>query len=131
MATACRARVGVVRRPKAGSTKEALAKAFGGLATSRTRSKKGVGLLYSGKAADACRSAWRCIGQRQRQLTRVPSEIYPVAMLDGQALYNANKFDDAAVAFLAALKQRPSDAAARKYRAEALTKAGKPEAGGR
>jgi len=60
--------------------------------------------------------------QRQRQLMRVPSEIYPAAMLDGQALFRANKFDDSAVAYLAALKQRPSDRAARKYRAEALTK---------
>ena len=43
----------------------------------------------------------------------------------------ANKFDDSAVAWLAALKQRPSDEVARKHRAEALTRAGKPEAAGR
>jgi cytochrome c-type biogenesis protein CcmH/NrfG len=52
-------------------------------------------------------------------------------MLYGQALYRANKFDDAAVAWLTALQQRPSDEMAHKHRAEALTKAGKPEATGR
>jgi uncharacterized protein HemY len=88
-------------------------------------------LLYSGEAADAADQLAAALKQRQRQLTRVPSEIYSLAMLYGQALYRANKFDDSAVAFLMALRQRPSDEAARKYRAEALTRAGKPEAAGR
>ena len=70
----------------------------------------------------------RALKERERRLTRVPSEIYPAAMLYGKALFGAGKYDDAAVAFLKALKQRPSDAAARRSRSEALIKAGKPEA---
>ena len=116
---------------KAGFAPEALATAFAGLVTSQDPFEKGVGLLYAGKFADAAESLGVALRQRQRQLTRVPSEIYPVAMLDGQALYKANKFDDSAVAYLAALKQRPSDEAAREHRADALTKAGKPEAAAR
>jgi len=89
---------------------------------------KGVALLAGGKSADALEPLNRALKERERQLTRVPSEIYPAAMLYGKALMGANKFDDAALAFLKALKQRPSDPAARQSRAEALIKAGKPEA---
>jgi hypothetical protein len=116
---------------RTGLTSEMLTKGFSGLATSADPFEKGLGLLYAGKAADAAEQLSVALRQRQRQLTRVPSEIYPVAILDGLALYRANKFDDAAVAFLSALKQRPSDQWALKYRSEALTKAGKPEAAGR
>jgi hypothetical protein len=116
---------------KTGLAPDELTKAFAGLVTSADPFEKGVGLLYTGKAADAAESLGMALRQRQRQLTRVPSEIYPLAMLDGLALAKANKFDDSAVAYLIALKQRPSDEGARTYRAEALTKAGKPEAGGR
>jgi len=116
---------------KTGFSAESLAKAFAGLALSADPFEKGVGLLYAGKFAEAAEQLGLALKQRQRQLTRLPSEIYPAAMLDGQALYRANKFDDSAVAYLAALKQRPSDELARKHRAEALTKAGKPEAAGR
>jgi hypothetical protein len=116
---------------RTGFAPEALVKAFAGLVTSADPFEKGVGLLFAGQAADAAESLGVALRQRQRQLTRVPSEIYPVAMLDGMALYKANKFDDSAVAFLSALKQRPSDEGARRYRAEALTKAGKAEAVGR
>jgi hypothetical protein len=119
------------RAGKTGFTRESLAKAFGGLVTSMDPFEKGIGLLYAGKYPDAAGQLAIALKQRQRQLTRVPSEIYPAAMLYGQALYGANKFDDAAVAWLTALKQRPSDEMARMRRAEALTKAGKPEATGR
>jgi hypothetical protein len=119
------------RAGKTGFTRESLAKAFAGLVTSMDPFEKGIGLLYAGKYADAAGQLAIALKQRQRQLTRVPSEIYPAAMLYGQALYGANKFDDAAVAGLTALKQRPSDEMARMRRAEALTKAGKPEATGR
>jgi hypothetical protein len=105
-----------------------LASAFAVLATSEDPFEKGVGLLYAGKAADAAEALGLALKQRQQQLTRVPSEIYPAAMLDGLALFRAGKFDASAVAYLAALKERPSDEAARKARGEALTKAGKPEA---
>jgi tetratricopeptide (TPR) repeat protein len=91
---------------------------------------KGVGLLAAGKAAEAIDPLGRALRERERQLTRIPSEIYPAAMLYGKALFAAGKFDDAAVAFIKALKQRPSDPAPRKARAEALIKAGKPEAAG-
>jgi hypothetical protein len=108
-----------------------LATAFAGLATSEDPFEKGVGLLYAGKVAEAGEALSLALRQRQRQLTRVPSEIYPAAMLDGLALFKAGKFDAAAVAYLAALKERPSDEVARRDRAEALTRAGKPEAAGR
>ena len=113
---------------KTGIPQDSLAKAFAGLAESSDPFEKGVGLLYAGKYADAADQLAIALKQRQRQLTRVPSEIYAVSLLYGQALYRANQFDDAAVAFLAALKQRPSDEAARRYRSDALVKAGKPEA---
>jgi len=116
---------------KTGFASDALVKAFASLVTSADPFEKGVGLLYAGKAADAAESLGIALRQRQRQLTRVPSEIYPLAMLDGLALFKANKFDDSAVAYLIALKQRPSDEGARRCRADALTKAGKPEAAGR
>jgi hypothetical protein len=114
-----------------GFAPHSLAKAFSGLVTSADPFEKGVGLLYAGEYADAAGQLGIALKQRQRQLTRVPSEIYPLAMLHGLSLYRATKFDDAAVAFLAALQQRPSDEAARKHRAEALIRAGKPEAAGR
>jgi tetratricopeptide (TPR) repeat protein len=116
---------------KTGFTQDSLAKAFAGLETSEDPFEKGIGLLYTGKYAFAAGQLAIALKQRQRQLTRVPSEIYPAAMLYGQALFRANKFDDAAVAWLTALKERPSDEIARKHRAEALTKAGKPEAAAR
>ena len=85
-------------------------------------------LLYENKPADAVEPLARALRERERQLTRIPSEIYPAAMLYGRALFGANQFDDAAVAYLKAMNQRPSGAAARKARAEALIRAGKPEA---
>lgn len=89
---------------------------------------KGVALLYSKKAADAVEPLGKALRERERVLTRIPSEIYPAAMLYGRALFEAGKFDDAALAYLKASKLRPSDMAPKKARAEALTKAGKPEA---
>jgi hypothetical protein len=89
---------------------------------------KGIGLLAANRPVDALEPLGRALKERERQLTRVPSEIYPAAMLYGKALFGAGKFDDAAVAFLKAMKQRPSDPIARKARGEALVKAGKPEA---
>ena len=83
--------------------------------------------LYAGKPAEAADQFAIALKQRQRQLTRLPSEIYPVAMLYGKALYRMNKFDDAAVAFMTALKQRPSDEMARTSRADALIKANKAD----
>jgi predicted TPR repeat methyltransferase len=88
-------------------------------------------MLYAGKFADAAPSLSIALRERQRQLTRVPSDIYPAAMLAGLALTRAGKFDEAAVAYLAAVKQRPSDERAAKLRDEALIKAGKPEAAGK
>jgi tetratricopeptide (TPR) repeat protein len=106
----------------------ALAKAIADLAGSDDVFAKGVGALYARKAADAVDPLARALRERERQLTRVPSEIYPAAMLYGRALFEAGKFDDAAVVWLKAMNQRPSDQAARRARAEALIKAGKPEA---
>jgi tetratricopeptide (TPR) repeat protein len=113
---------------RTGLAADALAKAFSALASSADPFERGVGLLYSGKSADAAGLFAIALKQRQRQLTRVPSEIYAAAVLYGQALYQAGKFDDAAVAFLTALKERPDDSTVRKHRADALVKAGKPEA---
>ena len=106
----------------------ALAKAIEGLATAEDPFAKGVGLMVAKKPAEAAEPLGRALKERERQLTRVPSEVYPAAILYGQALLGAGKFDEAAVAFLKALKQRPGDSVAKKLRSEALAKAGKPEA---
>jgi len=76
--------------------------------------------LPPGKAVDAVDYLARALKERERQLTRVPSEIYPAAMLYGKALFAAGEFDDASVAFLKAVRLRPSDLLARKARNEAL-----------
>jgi len=89
---------------------------------------RGAGLLYADRPADAVEPLALALKDRERQLTRIPSEIYAAAMMYGRALFAAGKFDDAAVAYLKAMNQRPADPAARKGRAEALIKAGKPEA---
>jgi hypothetical protein len=98
------------------------------LAGSQDPFAKGVGLLTEKKAEEAVEPLGLALKERERQLTRVPSEIYAVAMLYGRALFEAGKFDDAAVAYLKAINQRSSDPMARKARAEALVRAGKPEA---
>jgi tetratricopeptide (TPR) repeat protein len=105
-----------------------LSKTTAALANSEDAFAKGVELLAANKPGDAVEPLARALKERERQLTRVPSEIYPAAMLYGKALFGAGKYDDAAVAFLKALKQRPSDPAARQARNESLIKAGKPEA---
>lgn len=106
----------------------ALKEAISGLTQSGDPFEKGVGLLYAAKPAEAAEELGRALKERQRQLTRVPSEIYAMALLYGQALSRAKKFDEAAVAFLAAIKQRPSDSMAGDLRSDALVRAGKPEA---
>jgi len=111
-----------------GYSEEALNQAFRGLAKAEDPFAKGVGLLYSGKNEDAAEELAKALRERQRQLTRVPSEIFPAAMLYGRALMAAGKFDQAAVAYLSALKVRPSDEIARAARADGLMKAGKVEA---
>ena len=116
---------------RTGFTSAALTKAFGDLSGAEDAFEKGVGLLYGGRSADAAAALSTALRERQRQLTRVPSQIYAAAMLAGAALTRAGKFDEAAVAYLAAIKQRPSDERAAKLRDEALIKAGKPEAAGR
>jgi tetratricopeptide (TPR) repeat protein len=114
-----------------GFTEGALAEAFADLVAAEDPFEKGVGLLYARKYGDAAALLAVALKQRQRQLTRIPSEIYPAAMLEGLALFRAGKFDNSAVAYLTALEQRPSDQAARKLRAEALTRVGKADAVGR
>jgi hypothetical protein len=89
---------------------------------------EGVRLLNEKRSSDAIDPLARALKDRERQLTRVPSEIYAAAMLYSRALFDAGKFDDAAVAALKALDRRPSDPVARKARNEALVRAGKPEA---
>jgi tetratricopeptide (TPR) repeat protein len=116
---------------KFGYSADALTRAFADLPSATDAYQKGVGLLYAGKAADAAEQLAIALRERQRRLTRMPSDIYPAALLYGQALYRANKFDDAAVAFLTARKQRPSSELAAKARDEALIKAGKGDAVGR
>jgi hypothetical protein len=118
------------RARETGFTGPVLAKGFAGLVSSSDAFARGVGLLYASKPAEAAEKLAQALRERQRQLTRMPSEIYPAALMDGQALVLENKFDAAAVAFLAALKERPSSEVARKARADALIKAGKPDAAG-
>lgn len=111
-----------------GYSEDALNSAFRGLASAPDPFAKGVGLLFAGNGGEAAEELAKALRDRQRQLTRVPSEIWAAAMLDGRALMAAGKFDDAAVAYLAALKVRPADQNALSARADALVKAGKAEA---
>ena len=116
---------------KSGFPANSLSTAFGELQSATDVFQKGLGLIYAGKNAEAVDSLATALRQRQRQLTRVPSDIYPAALLYGEALYKAGKFDDAAVAFLTAQKQRPSSKFAGQRRDDALIKAGKADAVGR
>jgi hypothetical protein len=116
---------------KSGYSVDALELAFAELASSSDAWQKGLGLLFTGKAKDAAAQLGLALRERQRQLTRVPSDIYPVAVVHGRALFKANQFDDAAVAFLTAMRLRPSSEVATKARDEALIKAGKADAAGR
>ena len=105
-----------------------LAKAFAGLGTAPDTFASGVGLLYANKPAEAADKLAQALKERQRQLTRMPS-LNISGGDDGRArVVSGNKVHAAAVAFLAALKERPSSEAARKARADALVQAGKPEA---
>jgi hypothetical protein len=114
--------------PQTGLDSAALEKAIAALANNEDPFVKGVGLLAAGKPGDAIDPLGRALRERERTLTRVPSEIYPLALLYGRALLDSGKYDEAAVAFLKARNLRPSDDAARKLRSEALMKAGKPDA---
>jgi hypothetical protein len=116
------------RARETGFSAAALSKAFAELTASPDAFAGGIGLLYANKPVEAADKLAQALRERQRQLTRMPSEIYPAAMLSGRALVLENKFDAAAVAFMAALKDRPSSEAARKARADALVNAGKPDA---
>jgi len=113
---------------KAGLDIAALTSAIAALVQSTDPFNRGIGLCQSKQHAEAANELARALKERQRQLTRVPSEIYAVAVLDGQELSRENKFDEAAVAFRIALNERPSDPRARSLRADSLTRAGKPEA---
>ena len=106
----------------------ALNKAILDLSQSPDAFEKGVGLLFAKKSAEAADALAQGLKERQRQLTPFASEIYPAAILYGQALAGEKKYDAAAVAFLVATKQRPSAALPRKLRADALINAGKPDA---
>lgn len=117
-----------LRQIETGLDAGALKEAISGLMQSGDPFEKGVGLLYAAKPAEAAEELGRALKERERQLTRVPSEIYAMALLYGQALSRAKKFDEAAVAFLTAIKQRPSDRMAGDLRSDALVRAGKPEA---
>lgn len=112
----------------AGVDEVALKQAAAKLETAEDYWAKGVGLLYSGKPSEAVEPLGKALRERERVLTRIPSEIYPAAMLSGRALLEAGKFDEAALAFLKAVKLRPTEQPAREARAQALLKAGKPEA---
>lgn len=106
----------------------ALKQAIQALTDSADSFEKGVGLTWAKKHADAAGAFAQALKERRNQLTPMPSEIYAAAILYGEELSRASKFDDAAAAFLIALKQRPSDKMARGLRADALIRAGKPDA---
>jgi tetratricopeptide (TPR) repeat protein len=108
-----------------------ITQALPGLEQSTDAFEKGVGLLSAGKSSEAIDALARALRERQRQLTPMPQEIYAAAILYGQALSAEKKYDGAAVAFQAAIKQRPSASLPRQLRADALLHAGKPEAAGR
>lgn len=106
----------------------ALKSAFTALANSTDDYAGGVGLLWTSQPARAADLFAKALRERERQLTRVPSDIFPAAMLDAKALFDSGKYDDSAAVYLKAMKLRPSDPDVRKARAEALTKAGKEDA---
>jgi len=106
----------------------ALKSAFTSLANATDEYAGGVGLLWTNQPARAADLLARALRERERQLTRIPSDIFPAAMLDAKALFDSGKYDDAAAVYLKATKLRPSDPAVRKTRAEALIKAGKEDA---
>ena len=112
----------------AGLDAGAMGKAVEALAKSDDGFEKGIALLWAKKPADAKDELVRGLRARERVMTRIPSDMYPAAMLLGKAQFDAGKFDDAAVTYLKAVKLRPTDMAARRKRAVALEKAGKPEA---
>jgi hypothetical protein len=114
--------------PDTGLDPTALNKAVLDLSQSPDAFEKGVGLLFAKKSVEAADALAQGLKERQRQLTPFASEIYPAAILYGQALAAGKKYDAAAVAFLVATKQRPSAALPRKLRADALINAGKPDA---
>ena len=103
-------------------------KAIPDLSQSPDAFEKGVGLLFAKKSAEAADALAQALKERQRQLTPFGAEIYPAAILYGEALAAEKKYDAAAVAFLVAAKQRPTAELPRKLRADALVQAGKPEA---
>lgn len=111
-----------------GLSAQALAQAFQRLIQAEDSFAKGVGLLYAGRNSQAADELGKALRERQRQLTRVPSEIFALAMLHGGALMAAGQFDKASVAYLTALTLRPSEEKARLARAAALLQAGKKEA---
>ena len=106
----------------------ALKSAFASAANATDDYAGGVGLLWTNQQVRAVDFLAKALRERERQLTRVPSDIFPAAMLDAKALFDSGKYDDAAAVYLKARKLRPSDAGVRKSRAEALTKAGKEDA---
>lgn len=113
---------------RTGFDAKALAATFDGLSKATDNYTRGVGLVWAKRAGEASDALGKALRERERQLTRVPSDIYPAAMLYGKALFDSGKYDDAAVAYLKAMKLRPSDPRARRARAEALIKAGKEDA---
>ncbi len=60
---------------KTGFTADVLGKAIEGLTASADPLEKGVGLLFTSKPADAAEQLATALRERQRQLTRIPSEI--------------------------------------------------------
>ena len=114
--------------PDTGLDPAALNKAILELSQSSDAFEKGVGLLFAKKSAEAVDPLAQALKERQRQLTPFASEIYPAAILYGQALAAEKKYDAAAVAFLVATKQRPSAGLPQRLRADALVHAGKPDA---
>ncbi len=113
---------------KFGIDAASLKQAIQALADSTDSFEKGVGLAWAKKHAEAAEAFAQALKERRNQLTPMPSEIYAAAILYGSELSREDKFDDAAAAFLIALRQRPSDKAAREWRAGNLIRAGKPEA---
>lgn len=113
---------------RTGFNPDALQKALEQLNSSTDPFEKGTGLLLQSKYAEAAEELGKALKDTQRQLTRVPAEIYTAAVLEGVALDKAAKYDESAVAFLLALRQRADDPFATAGRRQALIKAGKPEA---
>lgn len=106
-----------------------LDRALRGLAAkSKDPYERGMSDLYRLEPSEAAPKLADALQTRERQLKRVAANIVNAAFFLGQALYEQNKFNEAADAYRKALALRPDDPNILNGLGMSLVKAGKPEA---